>query len=1034
MVVCGFQARSLFWKRPKMALEDHQLQPQPLVWVDEATQYPELVLCVGKITFGEKARKKMPKNSKQDQKHILASAVCALLNCGGGVVKAEIENENYDLQRDDIGLDLQDIFRSLLLFPDSTKYLDFKQQDNNLLIFIKTWNSEKISSISSSAKPRICSLSTGLYTRNGASLSHVIPAEALLFLEDKQNKARAEYSTGAADEDMHIVNNTVAELFNRDQLQCGETLNFTESGNIEFKHFSTEKFFTRVKEILPQYISGFANAHGGYLWIGVDDNRVVQGFKSDDEGLKKLRNLIDYVYQEKLTTFHFCKSGCEHQIRCEYKIFEVYNEAVEHYGYVCAVKVEPFTCVVFAEDPQSWLFDGGTIRRLKGNEWAAWMTSADPDLSQLSENFKLELSVTGGPPCAKSVYSHRGLNSLDDLCEQLFPVKSHSLIHTPEKLSKDLFQEHPGLKSLMDEQLKDVSERVVIFSRSWAVEVGLSENQDIICDALLVANGRPPILYTVGKHLSEGLFHYSRRTAWRLKEKLVNTGGYTHKFCVIPKLLTLPPSSNYREEWDLNVQKLYPENYTSIDSVSLKNLLHSLIIVLLNFKSFLSDSVGFEILNLLTIEQFQLLSENLHKTKKLYVYGLPGTGKTIVALKLIEKIRNMFKCKQQEVLYICENKPLKDFVRKKNICQAVTRVTFLKNDYSYVKHIIIDEAQNFRDEDGDWYGKALALTSPEHSEPGFLWIFLDYLQTTHCFSTGLPPPKQHDPVEMLNKVVRNASSIYYKLKDIMEEIVENPAIGNLQARLRRLVRTATCAHGVQGNFEIVRNKKCYEIVEYVAKHCHHYLRSGYSEKDIAILCYNSDVVMMYSEILREALRKSKILPRQMGEGPEECTVLDSFRRFAGLERKIVFAIIPCPLPYHHEVLNNILVSVASRANLNMHLLYDHWYDEKAHCSTALMEIYWIAREPKIVILILVIFDMFLRKYFLRYTEKAHCSTSSTACIQIWRHWQFRTFCFFLFNLWHLWHKTVRKYNKSVRKYKKTVRNYKKTLEASSFFP
>uniref|UniRef100_A0A803YAQ3 Schlafen family member 13 n=1 Tax=Meleagris gallopavo TaxID=9103 RepID=A0A803YAQ3_MELGA len=872
-----------------MAHEDHQLQR--LVWVDAATQYPEIVLCVGKITFGEKARKKMPKNSKQDQKHILASAVCALLNSGGGVVKAEIENENYDFQRDEIGLDLQDIFRSLLLFPDLTKYLDFEQQDNYLLIFIKTWNSEKISSTSSSAKPRICSLSSGLYTRSGASLSHMTPTEALFFLEEKQNKARAEHSTRApakkkttmaAEEDMHIINNTAAELFNRDQLQCGETLNFTESGNIEFKHFSTEKFFTRVKEILPHYISGFANACGGYLWIGVDDNRVVQGFKSDDEGLENLRNLIDSVYQEKLTIFHFCKSGYEHQITHEYKIFKVYNEAVEHYGYVCAVKVEPFTCVVFSEDPQSWLFDGGTIRRLKANEWASWMISADP-------------------------------------------VKSHSLIYTPEKLIKDLFQEHQGLKSLMDEQLKDVFEGVVIFSRSWAVEVGLSENQGIICDVLLAAKGRPPILYTVCKHPSEALFHYSRRTAWMLKKKLVNTGGYTHKLCVIPKLLTLPRSFSYGEEWDVNVQKLYPQNYGLINSINLKNLLHSLIIVLLNFRSFLSDSVGFEVLNLLTIEQYQLLSENLHKTKRLYVYGLPGTGKTVVALKVIEKIRNMFKCKQQEVLYICENKPLKDFVRKKNICQAVTRVAFLKNSYSYVKHIIIDEAQNFRDENGDWYQKALALTSsPELSEPGFLWIFLDYLQTTHCFSTGLPEPRQHDPVEMLTKVVRNANSIYCYLKNTMEEIVENPTVGIPQARLRRLLHTATCAHGVKGYFKIVDMKVRNEIAEYVAKHCHNYLKSGYSEKDIAILCYNSDEVQAYSGILSKALSKLNILPRQMDEGLEEYTILDSFRRFSGLERMIVFAIIPYPLPTQHEVLNNILVSVASRANLNMHLLREHW--------------------------------------------------------------------------------------------------------------
>ncbi|OXB72061.1 UNVERIFIED_CONTAM: hypothetical protein H355_016482 [Colinus virginianus] len=906
-----------------MALQDHQSQLR--VRVDSSTKYPEVVLCTGKIRFGEKARKKMPKDAKQDQKYVLASAVCALLNSGGGVVIAEIENKGYSLQRDEIGLDLQDIFRFLLLSPDLTKYLDFEQQDNNLLIFVKTWNSEKSSSVSNSAKPRICSLSSGLYAKSGASLSHMTPTEALLFLEEKQNKARGELSTGtpakktktvAVEEHMHTVNSTAAELFNRDQLQYGETLNFTESGNVEFKHFSTGKVFTRVKEILPQYVAGFANACGGYLWIGVDDNRVVQGLKLSDEGLEKLRNLINSVVQNKLNIFHFCKSGCVHEIRCEYKIFKVCDEAVEHCGYVCALKVEPFTCVMFSEDPQSWLVD---------------------DLSEFSETFKLELSVTGGPPCAKPVYSRCGLDNLDYLCEQLFPVRPHSLIYTPEKLIKDLFQEHKGLKSLMDEQLKDVSEGVVIFSRSWAVEVGLPENEDILCDVLLVAKGMPPILYTVWKRISswkpENLvnssckhhhpldsFEYSRRTALKLKEKLVNTGGYTHKLCIIPKLLTLPPCFTCGEEWDLDVQKLYPQNYGLINSVNLKNFLHSLIVVLLNFRSFLSDSVGFEFLNLLTVEQYRLLSENLHKTKKLYVYGLPGTGKTVVALKVIEKLRSMFECNQYEVLYICENQPLRDFVRQKKICRAVTRVAFLKNSYKDVKHIIIDEAQNFRDEAGDWYQKALALTtSPQLPEPGFLWIFLDYLQTTHCFSTGLPEPRHHDPVESLTKVVRNANRIYCYLKKIMEEIVENPTVGIPQARLQRLLHTASCAHGVVGYFETVHIKDRNEIAKYVAKHCCQYLKSGYSEKDIAILCYSSEEVEAYREILTAALRKLNILPGSMSGGLEEYTI-DSFRRFSGLERMIVFGIIPCPLPTQHEVLRNMLVSVASRANLNMHLV------------------------------------------------------------------------------------------------------------------
>ncbi|XP_021271028.1 schlafen family member 13-like isoform X1 [Numida meleagris] len=947
-----------------MAFEDPQLQK--LVRVDLATKYPEVVLCVGKITFGEKAREKMPKNSKQDQKRILASAVCALLNSGGGVVKAEIENENYNLQRDEIGLDLQDIFRSLLLSPDLTKYLDFVQQDNNLLIFIKTWNSERAISIFSSAKPRICSLSSGLYAKSGASLSHMTPTEALLFLEEKQNKARRELKAGTpakkrktmdVEEDMHVVNNTVAELFSRDQLQKGETLNFAESGNVEFKHFSTDKFSTRVDEILPRYISGFANACGGYLWIGVDDNRVVQGFRSDDEGLKSLRKQISSV-QEKLTIFHFCKSRYQHKIKYEYKIFEVYDEAVKHCGYVCAVKVEPFTCAVFSEDPQSWLVDSGTVKRLEANEWAEWVISADPDLSEFSETFKLELSVTDGPPRAKPVYSHQGLDNLDDLCEQLFPVKSHSLFYTPEKLIKDLFQEHQGLKSLIDEQLKEVSEGVVIFSRSWAVDVGLPEKQDVICDVLLLAKGMPPTLYTVCKPISEDFlyystctpcelenlfttedytheldkhrkslyfFNYSRCTALKLKEKLVNTGGYTHKLCIIPKLLTLSPSFSYGEGLDLNVQKLYPQNYSLINSVNVKNLLRSLILVLLNFKSFLSDTVGFEFLNLLSIEQYRLLSENLHRTKKLYVYGLPGTGKTVVALKVIEKIRNMFQCQQQEVLYICENQPLRDFVRKKNICQAVTRVAFMKDSYSDVKHIIIDEAQNFRDEKGDWYQKALDLTSsPELPEPGFLWIFLDYLQTTHCFSTGLPEPRRHDPVESLTKVVRNAKSIYCYLKDTMEEIVKNPTVDIPQERLQRLLSAATCAHGVEGHFEVVYMSDRIEIAKYVANHCHQYLKSGYSEKDIAILCNSSEEVETYRGILTKELRKSNILPRTMNGGLEEYTILDSFRRFSGLERMIVFGIIPHPIPMQHQVLKNILVSVASRANLKMHLLYETW--------------------------------------------------------------------------------------------------------------
>ncbi|NXW01966.1 SLN13 protein, partial [Fregetta grallaria] len=906
-------------------------QQQQKVWVDLATKYPEVVLCVGKICLGEKARKKIPKNSKQDQKYTLACAVCALLNSGGGVVKAEIENENYNLERDKIGLDLEETFRSLLLFPDWRKYLDFEQRDNYLLIFIKTWSSENTSLTSTSAKPRICSLSTGLYAKCGASLSRMNPTEAFLFLKEKQDEARKEFSPGpykirktrAIEGVTDIINNTVAKLFNREQLRHGETLTFTESGDAEFKHYATEKFLTRVKEMLPQYIAGFANTGGGYLWIGVDDDSRVQGFSNDDKDLVRLSLLINSI-QNKLTLFHFCGSGNMHNIRYEHKIFKVYSEAGDHCGYVCAVKIQPFTCVAFSEDPDSWLVEGSTIRRLRADEWAAWMTAADPG-PKFSETFRLELSLTDGPPLAKPVYSHKGLDNVDELCEQLFPVGSHNIIRTPEKLCEDLLQEHPGLDILMENQLKQLSEGVLVFSRSWAVEVGLPENQDIICDVLLIAKCRPPILYTICKHhISEDLFEYSRRIALKLKEKLVNTGGYINKLCVIPKLLTLHPQINCVEEWDLNIQEMYPQNYSLINSDNLKALLRALTVALLTFKSFLSDRVGSEFLNLLTIKQYQLLSENLHKTKKLYVYGLPGTGKTIVALKIIEKIRTMLQCTQEEVLYVCENQPLRDFVRQKNICQAVTRVAFLNAKFNDVKHVIIDEAQNFQVGEGDWYKKALSLTSSQHlPEPGFFWIFLDYLQTSHNFSTGLPDATWHDPVESLTRVVRNANSIYSYLKENMEMIVKYPTLNIPNRRLKRLLHKATCAHAVQGCIEIERNLDRNRIVKYVAERCRTYLKKGYSEKDIAILCYSDEEVKAYWGILASEMKKSKsnISLRKMEGGLEEHTILDSIRRFSGLERSIVFGIIPQSFPFQEKILRNILVCVASRANLNLHLLY-----------------------------------------------------------------------------------------------------------------
>lgn len=251
---------------------------------------------------------------------------------------------------------------------------------------------------------------------------------------------------------------------------------------------------------------------------------------------------------------------------------------------------------------------------------------------------------------------------------------SNKIEWKPETICTDLFSEYPGLEDLMKKRVHPLNKGVLIFSRSWAVDIGLPKKQDVVCDVLLVAENAYPVLYTVVEDASSAEPESSRETAYALKQKLVNVGGYASKVCVIPQILHLNGTKNQMEVAECGVPQqenqgnpcgyasLYPGNYI-LTSRDIPAFLRALVIVVLGFKSYLSDHLGCEIFNLLTLKQYELLSKNLHKVKEQFVLGLPGTGKTIVALKIIERIRNIFHCSAEEILYICENQPLKEFVR-----------------------------------------------------------------------------------------------------------------------------------------------------------------------------------------------------------------------------------------------------------------------------------------------------------------------------------------------------------------------------------
>ncbi|XP_072501029.1 schlafen family member 11 isoform X2 [Notamacropus eugenii] len=854
-----------------MDILDHHLRVEP--------SYADLVINVGKITVGEKNRKQLTDSQRKQEREKIAVAACSLLNSGGGVICMEMANRGDAWENMEMGQDLEDSLRDFIDPFHFHTYFATLSQGKYYFIFVKSW-SNGVSSEKNSTIPRVCSQSVLLWERRGTSTMKMTPRAIVNFLKNKKRERDVSSEESPPSKKvLKAVNpkiekgDPVALVFQKDRLERGEVLPFSESMSVEFKNFSSKKVVDYVKDIIPKYISAFANIAGGYLFIGVEDGsrKVVGGSK---ENVKP--SLLENVIKEKidnLPVFHFRRH--RYPINYMIKFLEVYEKG-ELYGYVCVVRVKPFCCVVFTERPISWIVKDGHINRLSFEEWMDMMLDADR-------------------------------------------VPSDEINYNPDSLCQELFSEYEGLEELMNKQMREeeCSQGILIFSRSWAVDIGLQENQKVLCDALLIAPNSLPVLYTVLREPppADGE-EYSIRTARTLKQKLVNTGGYTGRVCIIPKVLILNPRNDTDIPRSSCQTILYPSSYQVTDKEMTK-LLQSLVIVLLSFRSFLSDRLGYEVLNLLTIEQYNVVSKNLHNTPRLFVHGFPGTGKTVIAMKIIEKIKNVFSCEKEEILYICENQPLRDFMKKKAICQAVTRKYFQSYSFEEIKHIIIDEAQNFRQEDGPWYEKAKAITQKKGVSPGTLWIFLDYYQTSHTDCSGLPNFSKQYPQEQLTRVVRNADPIAKYIRENMEKFKTNPPF-DIHPTSLELLAKACWSSGVQGFCVVRENLTRYQIVTCVAEECKKLFRVGYSSKNIAILVSRRKDIEYYESPLKQATKKIRGL--RISSDPNEegnCVVLDSIRRFSGLERNIVFGLNPvaiCP-----DISCSFLVCLASRALTHLYI-------------------------------------------------------------------------------------------------------------------
>ncbi|XP_075847463.1 schlafen family member 2-like isoform X3 [Microtus pennsylvanicus] len=498
--------------------------------IDQETDYAELVLYVGEITQGEEIRKKMKnKELKAREAHSISQAVCTLLNSGGGVVKARVKNSDYSFKRDGVGLDLEDSFLKIVLFP--YKYRDYMQNKGEFLIFVKPW-------VPDISGQRVLTLKTNFYVRNLSTSVELKGPDAVHFLKakkDSEGRSRSKESLPAScDSDKCL-----ATFFNREKVTLEETFCFTKSKHAEVKMSPKEK----ILEILPKTVSAFANTDGGYLFIGLDlEKEQIIGFEAEKADLEDLESEIEACIRE-LPVGHFCEEKQE-KIRYTCKFIPVHRPGAMC-KYVCALRVERFCCAVFAEEPESWHVEDNDVKRFTSEEWVKLQMEDKPGF--FKQKYKQTLQSSSPPPCLFAIDIPEAQQQSARL-----PVLARKVPCSPEDLRMELCSEHERYKQFLQTELGSLRQGTLIISESLALSLDLQKKQEVILDVLHISQDSLLTLHSfvrgeeelegdssVPRDLGTKLKNDCKQIALTLKQKLVNLGGFTGKIGVAIKITYL---------------------------------------------------------------------------------------------------------------------------------------------------------------------------------------------------------------------------------------------------------------------------------------------------------------------------------------------------------------------------------------------------------------------------------------------------------------------------------------------------------------
>lgn len=172
------------------------------------------------------------------------------------------------------------------------------------------------------------------------------------------------------------------------------------------------------------------------------------------------------------------------------------------------------------------------------------------------------------------------------------------VICSPEALCMKPFSLHEGYEQLVRTELGSLRKGTLVVSKSWALDLGLQEKQEVIWDVLHISQGSLLTLHVFvqGDENLEGnssllgelgaeLKGYYKQIALTLKQTLVNHCGYTAKIGIIVKITYLGHKTMCL--YDTSTKIRYPQKYY-LSAKAVKDLEKALVEILGSYESFYS--------------------------------------------------------------------------------------------------------------------------------------------------------------------------------------------------------------------------------------------------------------------------------------------------------------------------------------------------------------------------------------------------------------------------------------------------------------